>query len=501
MTWEQQMKESKEEREALQTALKSQATIMANNQLVHETALGKLTDTIAHTKVHPTVPSSVLQKYQEQDDPDSFFTNFERVASTANWPEDKWGQYIAPLLTGHLQTTYQAINPSGTLSYKDIKKTILERVGLDTENYRTKFRQMKWQHQENPRTLYYRVQHAAGRWLQPSENTKEDMFNVIVLEQYLDALPPTTRNWVRQHPGLTNETAVDLACAYHRGSDFCATTSRVSLPPMRPTTSRNTLQRPVMTHGTDRLSATGPGIPGTAVPGPLCYSCSEWGHIARNCPHKKETEEPMEIGLTKGRVFWSGGDKPKYILPIVVNNEKRTALIDSGCSHSVIRGNLVMPGQVVKGQQVLITCVHGDQRYYPLATIQLQWREWSEDLRVGVLSKLEEDIIIGTDYVDFSSLLERTGQEHMLTSWWTEVPEGDMPEGPGRIRATLSKKQKREQRHSYWQTLPSDEDSTPSGRICSITGDFRQNQNEDPSLKHAWQQAQSGEIQGPTEVE
>ncbi|KAJ1188665.1 hypothetical protein NDU88_005424, partial [Pleurodeles waltl] len=59
------------------SALKSQATILANNQLVHETAMKKLTETIAASKVHPNVPSSVLQRYKEGEDPDSFFTNFE----------------------------------------------------------------------------------------------------------------------------------------------------------------------------------------------------------------------------------------------------------------------------------------------------------------------------------------------------------------------------------------------------------------------------------------
>ncbi|KAJ1164280.1 hypothetical protein NDU88_004725 [Pleurodeles waltl] len=118
-----------DEQETLQTALKSQGTIIANNQLLHETALGKLTETTANTRVHPNVPSSVLHKYQESEDPVSFFTNFESVASSANWPAEKWGQYIAPLLTGNLQAAYRAVNPVGVTPYNEIKKAILERLG------------------------------------------------------------------------------------------------------------------------------------------------------------------------------------------------------------------------------------------------------------------------------------------------------------------------------------------------------------------------------------
>ncbi|KAJ1197713.1 hypothetical protein NDU88_001568 [Pleurodeles waltl] len=56
--------------------------------------------------------------------------------------------------------------------------------------------------------------------LHPTETTKEDLFDVIILEQYLEALHASTQNWISQNPELTNGTAIDLACAYHRPPDF-----------------------------------------------------------------------------------------------------------------------------------------------------------------------------------------------------------------------------------------------------------------------------------------
>ncbi|KAJ1163846.1 hypothetical protein NDU88_004298 [Pleurodeles waltl] len=228
VVWEEQQKEAKVEREALQSALKSQATIMANNQLVHETAIKNLTDTIAATRVHPNVPSSVLQRYQEGEDPDAFFTNFERVATSATWPPDRWGQYIAPLLTGTLQAAYQAVNPGGTTPYQDIKKSILERVGFDTEHYRVRFRKAKWGPSENPRALYFRIKDLGLKWLGPIGTNREDIIEVVLLEQYLDALPTNTRNWIKQHPSPDTNTTIELACAFHRSLEF-------KIPPVRPT--------------------------------------------------------------------------------------------------------------------------------------------------------------------------------------------------------------------------------------------------------------------------
>ncbi|KAJ1201568.1 hypothetical protein NDU88_005376 [Pleurodeles waltl] len=246
-----------------------------------------------------------------------------------------------------------------------------------------------------------------------------------------------------------------------------------------------------MLHGPERSLPAATASPSYPATGPQCYHCSETGHIARHCPLKKDPEEPMEIGLTRGRVFWSGGGKPTYTLTVLINNIERTALVDSGCSESVIRQKLVSPGQGDPQAQVLIACVHGDQRYYPVATVRLNWRGKEEAIRVGVLPHLDEHIILGTDYEDFPSLLNKAGQEHILRTWWEEVPIGEGEEESRRPRVILSSKQKREQRQQYTQSQKGLKPNIPEAAsiVCTITGDFQQRQHDDPTLKHAWQQA------------
>ncbi|KAJ1128257.1 hypothetical protein NDU88_006636 [Pleurodeles waltl] len=163
----------------------------------------------------------------------------------------------------------------------------------------------------------------------------------------------------------------------------------------------------------------------------------------------------------KGRVFWVEETKPTYILPILLNGKERIALVDSGCSQSVIRKDLVEPRQDIPQTQVLITCVHGDQAYYPMATIMFQWRGEEESLRVGVLPHLEEDIIIGTDYTAFTELLSKAGEEHMLQKWWEEVPyDPEVPENQS-PKDHLNKRQKRIQRQQYWEKPCESKETTP----------------------------------------
>ncbi|KAJ1181034.1 hypothetical protein NDU88_006245 [Pleurodeles waltl] len=99
--------------------------------------------------------------------------------------------------------------------------------------------------------------------------------------------------------------------------------------------------------------------------------------------------------------------------------------------------------------QVLIACVHGDQLPYPVATVRLNWKGEDETIKVGVIPNLGEDLILVTDYVDFSSLLNKAGQEQVLKAWCEEIPFGVGEEENRKPRIKLSKKQKREEQQKY----------------------------------------------------
>ncbi|KAJ1115011.1 hypothetical protein NDU88_003239 [Pleurodeles waltl] len=79
--------------------------------------------------------------------------------------------------------------------------------------------------------------------------------------------------------------------------------------------------------------------------------------------------------------------------------------------------NLVLPEQRTLQSQVLIACVHGDHLPYPVATVRLNWRGDDKTITVGVIPNLGEDLNLGTDYVDFTSLLEKAGHEYVNNAW------------------------------------------------------------------------------------
>ncbi|KAJ1118703.1 hypothetical protein NDU88_006891 [Pleurodeles waltl] len=138
----------------------------------------------------------------------------------------------------------------------------------------------------------------------------------------------------------------------------------------------------------------------------------------------------------------------------------------------------------------MITCVHGDQRLYPVAMVCLNWRGTDETITVGMIPNLGEDLILGTDYVDFAPLLEKACQEHTTNTWWGEALFVTTKIEARPLRKKLSRKRKREQRLEYQNPQSHEITKTISqtATVLTIGGDFRQAQREDPTLKNAWQQ-------------
>lgn len=490
--FKQQIQSAKTERQALQDALKEQATLLTSNQQTQDTAILRLMDVIANARTHPHIPGSVLQKYQDGDDPDYFFTNFERVATTAAWPKERWGQYIAPLLSGELQAAYQAANPAGTTAYDEVKKAILERLGCDQEYYRAKFRKEKWNPGDNPRALYYRIRDLGTRWLAPHISTIEEMLDRVFLEQFLEALPLTTRAWVKQHPHLNPNIAVDLACAYHRAPEFKAGVGRTPItgprpPPVRIFTRPEQKTGPLPRMGFPRPI---PPLPSSHNQGPQCYQCLEWGHIARNCPRNLPPAEPMEIGYSKGRICLVNQGPYQYKRDVFLNGKKRQALLDTGCHVSVVDRTLISPQQLRANEAVNVTCVHGDTKTYPVAEVLLDVSNDPQLRTVGLIPSLPEAIIIGTDHPRFDHYLTEAQKEP--NTWLNEAPvnnsevEGEV----GKERKTRS--EKRRAKNLYTDTLQHYHAFPLSltDQMETVPVSFRAAQRDDNTLAHAWEQVQ-----------
>uniref|UniRef100_A0A8D0PB16 Zinc finger protein 165 n=1 Tax=Sus scrofa TaxID=9823 RepID=A0A8D0PB16_PIG len=90
---------------------------------------------------------------------------------------------------------------------------------LRQELCRRLFRQFCYQDSAGPREALSRLRELCCQWLKPETHTKEQILELLVLEQFLTILPGDLQAWVREHYPESGEEAVTILEDLERGTD------------------------------------------------------------------------------------------------------------------------------------------------------------------------------------------------------------------------------------------------------------------------------------------
>ncbi|KAM6471885.1 uncharacterized protein PHA67_002562 isoform 3-T3 [Liasis olivaceus] len=132
------------------------------------------------------------------DDAKTFLISFEQVAEACRWPRGEWAARLLPALSGEAKVAFNGLETGDQEDYGKVKAAILRGAALKMEAERQHFRQFRYQEIEDPRRVYSHLRELCHQWLKPERHTKEQILELLILEQFLAILPPKIQSWVRE---------------------------------------------------------------------------------------------------------------------------------------------------------------------------------------------------------------------------------------------------------------------------------------------------------------
>ena len=355
-----------------------------------------------------------LTKLTDGEDIEAFLKTFERLMEAYEVPKERWAYWLAPQLTGKAQQVYAAVSSDSAKKYDDVKTAILRRYNINEETYRARFRATKRKDGECYTELAIRMSDLLERWTVECKSVAE-LREKVLLEQLLNVMSPELKIWVTERKPKTTEEAARLADDY--------------MTARRTTTGKNWKERT----GGDRDGGDGRSKGGADTR--KCHVCKQSGHLAYNCPNKKTQEESastMKEGESKkgkrnvkcfscgnmghmsmqcpDKAWFCGGGIPQQMARRagqVGKTRVEDIVLDTGCTRTMVRRELVSDDNLLEGEVVAVRCAHGDTVVYPLADVELELEGDKVQVVAAVAEHLPVSVLLGVDVPVLGKLLHK----------------------------------------------------------------------------------------------
>ncbi|XP_063148775.1 zinc finger protein with KRAB and SCAN domains 7-like [Candoia aspera] len=160
--------------------------------------------------IHPGEGKPKMAEASPWEDPKAFLASFEQVATACRWPREQWVACLLPALSGEAEEAFRKLEIGERDDYGKVKAAILRGEAVKMEAQHQRFRQFCCQEVGDPQRVQSQLQELCRQWLKPQRRSKEQILELLILEQFLASLPPKLRSWVQVRGPETCSQAVAL---------------------------------------------------------------------------------------------------------------------------------------------------------------------------------------------------------------------------------------------------------------------------------------------------
>ncbi len=227
----------------------------------------------------------VLVPLFRESEVDTYFTVFERIATTLQWPRNVWPLLLQCKLVGNAQEVCSALTLEQSLDYDAMENAVLRAYELVPEAYRQKFRN----YVKSPGQTFVEFARDKSnlfeKWCTANKvTTLEQLRELILLEDFKNSLPEKIVIYL-------NEQKVSTLTGAAVFSDEFVLTHRVvfSSPTKRNSTVRTRNSKDGVTVVKDNSGSD-------SIESRECFYCHEAGHLIAACPLlKRKTNRRVNI--------------------------------------------------------------------------------------------------------------------------------------------------------------------------------------------------------------
>ncbi|XP_049267363.1 uncharacterized protein LOC125756539 [Rhipicephalus sanguineus] len=297
--------------------LKAEKEVLELKLKLHE--LGATAGRTTTGQLPEAVPVGTTQSYQsphklipafnaERDELDAYIQRFERVATSQDWPQDKWALSLSLCLTGEALSVVGRMAPEHAMDYATLRKTLLQRFRFTEEGYRTKFRSAKPDNSETGTQFAGRLLGYFDHWqeMAKTERTYDALRDKIVSEQFLAQCHEKLTVFLKERNCEGLDKLAEAADHYLEAQGLInlgkGQGDNLSKTPGQTRTSerQDEKERPQCFLCNRKGHRAADCWTNTKDPGakpPFCGKCRRTGHKTGDCPKKANSVEKASCSL------------------------------------------------------------------------------------------------------------------------------------------------------------------------------------------------------------